>query len=307
MGRRAALIRPPALRPGDLVAAAAPAGVVDRAAFLRGAAHIASRGYQVTYREDLFARAGYLAGSDERRADELNGYLRDPAVKAVLFARGGYGTSRILGRLDLDALRRRPKLVAGFSDLTVLLLALTQSSGVAAVHGPFVSSAGKRAGGERDMARLLSLLAGDAPAPVTRGLRTLRPGRATAPVTGGNLTLLAHSVGTPFQVETRGRVLFVEEVNEAPYRVDRAVRQLTLAGAFRGLAGLILGAFSGCTPAERRTVEGLFLEAVGNRAIPVVAGFPAGHASPNHPIPLGLPATLDADTPAVTFGRLPAP
>jgi muramoyltetrapeptide carboxypeptidase len=307
MGRRAPLIRPPALRRGDLIAAAAPAGVVDRAAFLRGASFIASRGYQVAYREDIFSREGYLAGDDARRADELNGYLRDPAVKAILFARGGYGTSRILERLDLAAFRRRPKLVAGFSDLTVLLLALTQRAGVAAVHGTFVSSAGKRPGGERDMARLLSLLAGEPPPPVTRGLRRLRPGRATAPVTGGNLSLLAHSVGTPFAVETRGRVLFVEEVNEAPYRIDRAVRQLALAGAFRGLAGLILGSFTGCTPAERKSVERLFLEAVGDRAVPVVAGFPAGHASPNHPVPLGVPATVDADAPAVSFGRLPAP
>ncbi|MHB8836238.1 MAG: S66 peptidase family protein [Candidatus Methylomirabilia bacterium] len=311
MGGDAALKLPPSLQPGDLVAVAAPGSAFDRAAFTRGAEFIAALGYRVTWRADITARAGYLAGDDDRRAGELNSWLRDPEVKAILFARGGYGTSRIVDRLDFKALRRRPKAIAGFSDLTVLLLAATQRAGVAVIHGPLVASAGKGKDGERDMARLLALLAGK-PGPLAyRGLRTLRPGRARATVTGGNLSLLAHSVGTPFQVAPRGRILFVEEIGEAPYRIDRMVRQLLLAGVFRDVAGVVLGQFPSLKPVERRAVSGLFLEALGSRAVPVVSGFPAGHDSPNRPFPLGVTATLDAAAgtmtfdPCVTDGRHP--
>jgi len=301
MGGSAALKLPAALRPGDLVAIAAPGSPFDRAAFTRGAEFIADLGYRVSWRADITARAGYLAGDDERRATELNSWLRDPEAKAILFARGGYGTSRIVDRLDFAALRRHPKAIAGFSDLTALLLASTRRAGVAAFHAPMVAAAGKDRRGERDLAHLLALLAG-APGPrAHRGLRALRPGRARAVVTGGNLSLLAHSIGTPFQLAARGRILFVEETGEAPYRIDRMVRQLLLAGVFRDVAGLVLGQFSGLKPAARRAVAGLFLEALGERAVPVVEGFAAGHESPNRAFPLGVAATLDADAGTLVF------
>jgi len=151
------------------------------------------------------------------------------------------------------------------------------------------------------MARLLALLAGKPGPRAHRGLRALRPGRVRAPITGGNLSLLAHSIGTPFQVASRGRILFVEEIGEAPYRIDRLVRQLLLAGVFRGVAGVVLGQFSGLKPGERRAVAGLFLEALGTRSVPVVSGFPAGHGSPNRAFPLGVTATLDAEAGTLVF------
>jgi muramoyltetrapeptide carboxypeptidase len=301
VGGCAALKLPPRLQPGDLVAIAAPGSAFDRGAFTRGAEFIAAQGYRVTWRANITSRAGYFAGDDNRRAGELNSWLRDPEVKAILFARGGYGTSRIVDRLDFAALRRDPKAIAGFSDLTVLLLAVTQRAGIAAFHGPMVASAGKGKDGERDMARLLALLAGKPGPRAHRGLHALRPGRVRAAITGGNLSLLAHSIGTPFQVETRGRILFVEEIGEAPYRIDRSVRQLLLAGVFRGVAGVVLGQFSGLKPGERRAVAGLFLEALGTRPVPVVSGFPAGHGSPNRAFPLGVTATLDAVAGTLVF------
>jgi len=292
---------PPALRPGDLVAIAAPGSAFERAAFVRGAEFIASQGYSVAWRDDIFARTGAFAGDDQRRAAELNVWLRDPEVKAILFARGGYGTSRILARLDLGAVRRRPKVIAGFSDLTVLLLAVAQRAGLAVYHGPMVAAAGTGRAGERDMAQLLALLEGNAGPRRHRGLQALRPGRVRAPVTGGNLSLLAHSIGTSFQVRTSGRILVVEEIGEAPYRIDRMLRQMMLAGVFRGVAGLVLGEFSGLKPGERRAVAGLFLEALGRRAVPVVSGLRAGHGTPNRAFPLGVPATLDAAAGTLVF------
>jgi muramoyltetrapeptide carboxypeptidase len=133
------------------------------------------------------------------------------------------------------------------------------------------------------------------------GLRTLRPGKAAAPLTGGNLTLLAHSIGTPFEVETRRRVLFLEEVNEAPYRVDRLIRQLVLAGKFRGISGLLIGRISGAGRSSRTAWERLLLEAVGERKIPVAAAFPAGHGPGNATFPLGVRALFDTASRSVAF------
>jgi muramoyltetrapeptide carboxypeptidase len=216
-------------------------------------------------------------------------------VKAIFFARGGYGTSRIIDRLDLAPLRQHPKVVAGYSDTTALLLAIQAGPGLAVLHGPFLTDA------PADMGRLLRTVSGKTePLSISR-LRPLRPGRVTAPVTGGNLSLLAHSVGTPFEVDTGKRILFVEEVKEAPYRVDRMVRQLVMARKFHGLRGLIIGRFSGISRSEKKKCEQLLLEATAGKKIPVAAGFPAGHGPGNRTFPLGVPATLDTAARSITF------
>ena len=289
-------ILPPPLRPGDLVAVAAPAGAVSKRALLRGIDHLAGSGFRVVYREDIFAREGYLAGSDSRRAGELNGWMADPDVKALLMARGGYGSSRLFGLLDPRPLRRRPKIIVGYSDITALLLFLGQEGQAAVFHGPFVSDP------PRDLDRLLRTLRGSSRTLSFTGLRTLRPGRARAPLTGGNLSLLCHSLGTPFEVETRGRILFLEEVNEPLYRIDRMLRQLVLAGKFRALRGLVAGRFTGCG-SPRSRIDRLLLEAVGERAVPVAAGFPSGHGAGNRTFPLGVPSVLDSSTGQISFGR----
>jgi muramoyltetrapeptide carboxypeptidase len=268
---------------------------VQKSDFVRGAEFIAGKGFRVTYREDIFSRRDYLAGSDRRRAEELNGYLRDPEVKAVFLARGGYGSSRILNSLELASFRRKPKIVVGYSDATALLLFLQQRCGAAVFNGPFVSD------GHAGLSRLLSTLRGGSDSLVISRLQTLRKGRVRAPLTGGNLSLLAHSIGTPFEVETRGRILFVEEVNEAPYRIDRMVRQLVLAGKFRSIRALLVGRFTGCGAAVRRKAEEILLEAAGARKIPVAAAFPAGHTAGNRAFPLGVPALLDAAQGTLTF------
>lgn len=274
---------------------AAPSGPVRRSDFVRGVEFIAGKGFRVTYREDIFSRKDYLAGSDERRAEELNGHLRDPEVKAVFLARGGYGSSRILDSLDLAAFRRKPKIVVGYSDATALLLSLQQRCGAAVFNGPFVTD------GLAGLARLLPVLCGRRDLLVISGLRSLRKGKARAPLTGGNLSLLAHSIGTPFEVKTRGRMLFVEEVNEAPYRIDRMVRQLLLAGKFRSIRALLIGRFTGCGASARRKAQDILLEAAGTGKIPVASHFPAGHTAGNRAFPLGVPAALDTGTGSLTF------
>jgi muramoyltetrapeptide carboxypeptidase len=289
------ITRPPALRPGDLIAIAAPSSAAARRDLIRGAEFIASKGFPVTYREDICAKKGYLAGDDSRRRDELNAFIRDPEVKAILLARGGYGVSRIIDGISTSALKRRPKIVAGYSDATALLLFLQQRCGLPVLHGPFVTDS------PRDLSRLIVTMKGGREPLTIGGLRTLRPGKAAAPLTGGNLTLLAHSIGTPFEVETRRRVLFLEEVNEAPYRVDRLIRQLVLAGKFRGISGLLIGRISGAGRSSRTAWERLLLEAVGERKIPVAAAFPAGHGPGNATFPLGVRVRFDTASRSVAF------
>jgi muramoyltetrapeptide carboxypeptidase len=289
------LLQPAALRRGDLIAVAAPSSPVSRKDFVRGVEFLASRGFHVTYREDIFTREGYLAGDDGRRRDELNGFIRDPDVKAILLARGGYGVSRIIDGIAAAPLKRRPKLLAGYSDATVLLLHLQQECGLAVFHGPFVTDS------PRDLSRLLRTWSGRSAPLELKGLRILRHGRAAAPLTGGNLSLLAHSVGTPFEVETKGRILFLEEVNEPPYRVDRMIRQLTLAGKFRQIRGLLIGRISGGGGTGRGRWESLLLEAAGDRKIPVAAAFPAGHGRGNATFPLGVRAVFDTGDRSLLF------
>lgn len=294
-------VLPPALAEGDLVSVAAPAGPVKRDAFRRGAEYIAGRGYRVAYREDIFSRHGYLAGDDDRRTGELKEWLADGDSKALLLARGGYGTSRIIAGLPTAALRKKPKIIAGYSDATALLLYLQQRCGIAVFHGPFVTDS------RRDISRLLATVSGGHSPLSIGGLRVLRPGRAAAPLTGGNLSLLAHSIGTPFEVETDRRILFVEEVNEAPYRVDRMIRQLVLAGKFRGIRGLLIGRISGAGKAARESWERLLLEAAGARKIPVAAAFPAGHGGGNATFPLGVRAVFDTAPRSVVFDPFLSP
>jgi len=292
---------PPALAEGDLISVAAPAGAVQREAFRRGAEYIAGRGYRVSYREDIFSRHGYLAGDDDRRIVELKDCLADRDSKALLLARGGYGTSRIIAGLPTTALRKNPKIVAGYSDATALLIYLQQKCGLAVFHGPFVTDS------RRDISRLLATVSGGRSPLAINRLRILRPGRTAAALTGGNLSLLAHSIGTPFEVETEGRILFVEEVNEAPYRVDRMIRQLVLAGKFRRIRGLLIGRMSGAGRAARESWERLLIEAVGARKIPVAAAFPAGHGGGNATFPLGVRAAFDAGRESVVFDPFLSP
>ncbi len=292
-------ILPPPLHAGDLIAVAAPAGAVKKRELLRGIEHLAGRGFRVTYRDDIFDREGYFAGGDRRRAEELNGWIADPGVRAILMARGGYGSSRLFGLIDLRPLRRRPKIIVGYSDITALLLAVGLKAQTAVFHGPFVSDP------PRDLDRLLRTLRGPSCLEFP-GLRTLRPGRAAGLLTGGNLSLLCHSLGTPFEVDTRGRILFLEEVNEPMYRIDRMLRQLALAGKFRALRGIVAGRFTGCG-SPRRRIDRLLLEAAGPRNVPVAAGFPSGHGPGNRTFPLGVTAVLDSSEGRLSFGRFLSP
>lgn len=293
MNRTPEPILPPFLKRGDTIAVAAPAGPVrDEAEFARGVRILSDLGFTVVHRPDVFRSEGYLAGRDRERLAELHGFWQDREVRAIMAARGGYGSLRLLAGLDWDLLRRQPKMLIGFSDLTALLCAVQRHTGLVAFHGPMLATLGRS---DRDsLESLAGLLTGRPQREIkARGLEILRKGSARGRLLVGNLTCLAHLVGTPFEPDWRDRILVLEEVGESPYRIDRLLTHLKMAGRLEQIAGLILGSFDQCgdgpEPAWQRA-----LELMAERDIPVWANFPCGHGAGNLVLPMGLGAEMDS-------------
>jgi muramoyltetrapeptide carboxypeptidase len=288
------VIRPPRLAPGAVVRVVAPSGPVPRAGFLAGA-EILGRRYQLRYDDGLFASDGYLAGSDERRLAELTAALADPDARAVVMARGGYGLMRILPFLNPAVLRARPLPIVGFSDGTALL-AHAARAGVAAVHGPVVTQLANLPA--HDHEALFRLLEDPAPGAVLTGLDALVPGRARGPLLGGNLEVFSRLVGTPYLPDLAGAILFIEDLGERPYRVDRLVTFLDLAGVFGAIAGVVVGDFSSClepepTRASSPKAAEVLVERLGRLAIPVATTGLFGHGTRNLALPYGCVCALD--------------
>ena len=253
-------------------------------------------GFRVVHRADLLARRAYLAGDDERRAAELAELIADPEVGAIVCARGGYGLPRILDRLDPAAFRAARKPIVGYSDVTALLLWLRRRAGLVGFHGPMLER-----GSDVDpeaMRVLIAALAGETSAAGRLWSGTARAaGRGAGRLVGGNLALVAASLGTPWEIDTRGAILLVEDVNEPPYKIDRLLQQLRAAGKLAGLAGLGVGALTDCTDARHPepSAEDVVVEVASALGIPLVTGLPFGHTSDNRAWPLGARATLDGD------------
>ncbi len=284
-------VLPQAVVPGDRVAVVAPAGPVEPEAFQAGISRL-SQHYRPIWDAGCLEREGFLAGSDERRLVELQGALDDPDACAVLAARGGWGVSRILDRLDLSGSAHKPKWFVGSSDLTALFVHLWVERRMFAIHGPMVFRFGRTH--SDDLAALFDLLEGRPWSPPS-GLVPIFPGEARGPLIGGNLTILAHLVGTVSADFARDAILFIEDVGEAAYRLDRAVTQLVRAGVLEGIRGVVLGAFTDCEPAPdgcpATTVVSRHLQALG---IPVVSGYPAAHGDRNYPFVHGAEVVLKA-------------
>lgn len=279
-------LAPPPLRPGDRVAVVAPAGPFDRALFERGLEVLARR-YQPTFTDHLFESHRYLAGTDASRARQLQAALDDAQLRALFAARGGYGAMKLLPSMKLGS----PRWLVGFSDLTALHLA-AQTAGWQSLHAPVLTQLGKQPPDVVD--RLFAALEGQ-PLPALRGTRTVVPGVAEGPLIGGNLSVLTRLIGTPWLPSLRGSVLFLEDVGEKPYRLDRMWTHLLLAGLFEGVRGVVFGEFTGCDEKDHTSAEVLD-ELAQTLGVPCAAGFPIGHGDVNQPVILGATVRLDATT-----------
>lgn len=285
--------RPPRIRPGDVVAIVAPAGPVREDDLAKGLEILAAR-YTLRVDERVHARNGHLAGPDDDRLAALQAAISAPDVEAVIAARGGYGTMRIVDRLDLSPLRASPKIVVGSSDLTVLGCALAREGHVS-IHGPMVESIGRREGPE-DFDRLVRLLEDPAP-PDDSGvaLDAIRPGTAEGPVLGGNLSLLAALAGSGTVPDLAGAILFLEDVGERPYRIDRMLTQLLRARALDGITGVLVGDLTDCNPkSESPGPLEVIAERLGALGVPIAAGYPAGHGGRFRALPHGARARIES-------------
>jgi muramoyltetrapeptide carboxypeptidase len=291
------LIRPTRLQPGDLVGVVAASGPVDRSRLEAGLKVLGDR-YRLRLDENaLLARNGFLAGEDAPRLEALNAAIRDPELRAIIMARGGYGLTRILPGIDREALRANPKLIVGYSDVTALL-ALCAQTGVAAIHGPMVSELASLE--TEDMTRLLDLLENPDPGALLTGLEPMVGGSAEGPLLGGNLEVLSRLLGTPFEPDLQGTVLFLEDVGERPYRVDRALTHLEIAGALSGVAGIVIGDFTDCDDltngeVQPPTIRQVLAERLERLGVPVALGGRFGHGERKMSLPYGVPVRLDAD------------
>lgn len=283
---------PPPAKPGEVVAVAAPASPLEAEALKAGVEVLCGAGYRVKVGQEATTPRPWGQEADAARARALTQAWLDPEITAIIGARGGYGSFKILPSLEIRVLQSRPLRLVGFSDLTALLLFAVARLGLVAFHGPTVAQLPLLTEAAReDFFRWLA-----APGPEARrfaGLTVLHPGKAAGPLLGGNLTTLCHLVGTPFMPPLQGTILFLEDHNEAPYRLDRLLTHLLMAGALEGVAGVALGAFTG-TGAEPGEVHEVLAHALAPLGVPVLAGLPVGHQPDNFTLPLGVRAVLDS-------------
>lgn len=251
-----------------------------------------ARRYRVRFERGLFARTGYLAGSDERRQEELARALVDPDVKAILAARGGYGALRFAHAIDWSELARRPRWLVGFSDITALHVEAARV-GVASLHAPHVTSLGR--GDARARESFVRALEHPSEPRALRDLTTLRAGSAEGPLYGGNLTVMHACAAAGRLAVPEGCVLLLEDVTERPYRIDRMLATLEVGGHLARAAAIVLGDFTDCNPGpDRVTVEQVLRERLPRLGVPVVAGAPIGHGARNEPVVLGAAARVVA-------------
>ena len=293
------LLKPTALFPGATIGIVAPSSWTEDARLRRGVAWLKKSGFKIKLFLSPQLKYGYLSGPDRLRARLFNQAFADPAVAAVICARGGYGALRMLDKIDFDVIRGNPKIFVGFSDITALHLALYKEAGLCSFHGPMAADFGT-AYNRQNLLNVLSskLPVGKVLFPKNLRPKFMRPGVAAGPLLGGNLSLIVKLCGTPYFPSFRGVILFLEDIGEYPHRIDGYLAQLRLAGVFDQLAGLILADFKDCERPPRAgftmSLKRIFQDFFGRAPFPVALNFPFGHSANKFTLPLGVRAVLDS-------------
>lgn len=301
-------LKPARLREGATIGLIAPASPASDEKINKALASLAGLGYQVREGKSLRARHGHLAGTDAARLADLHWAFSDPAVDAVWCVRGGYGCTRLLPDVDYELIRKHPKPFIGYSDVTALHIAIAQKTGLVTFHGPVAAADFPENTLRHFRAALTHPQAGyriQAPDPASEVLPddayipfTIAPGTARGQLAGGNLSVLTALAGTPFQPVFRNKIVFLEDVGEQPYRIDRLLTQLLQATDLRQAAGIALGVFAECTPKNAEfslTLSDTLLDRLGSLGIPVVYGLPFGHVPHQATFPYQMDAALNAD------------
>lgn len=296
-------VKPRMLYPGDTIGIPSPAGINNVEATVKAAGLLEQMGLKVKFGKTLDKQHGYLAGTDEERAADVNEFFADPEIKGILCARGGYGTARIADLLDYEIIKANPKLFWGYSDITFLHSAIGSKTGLVTFHGPM----------------LVDLINDDHPLTLESfqtmiksvtfryteeisPLEVLVEGEAQGELIGGNVSLLVSTLGTPYEIDTKGKILFLEDIDEEPYRLDRMLNQLKQAGKFDDAAAIMVCDFNNCVPNKRKvsfTLEEVIHHYMVGAGKPALAGFKIGHCSPNIVVPVGMTVKLNTSTKTV--------
>jgi muramoyltetrapeptide carboxypeptidase len=283
--------KPAPLRRGDVVGVIAPAGAVDEPRVRAGIDTLEDAGFRVRLGAAALKKSGYLAGADGERVADIHDMFRTPEIKAIIAARGGYGSGRLLPLLDLAVVRQHPKIFVGHSDVTFLLNAFVQRAGLVTFHGPMANGLPQRPAARNF---LCSLLGGDRHGWSQAAQQVIQPGTAEGVLVGGCLSIVVSMLGTPHAIDTRGRLLFLEDVNEKPFRIDRMLTQLRQAGVLDDVAGVIFGEMDGCAAPGNPPVSvcEVIAEAFRAAPYPVAVGLPSGHGVGTLTLPFGIRARL---------------
>lgn len=287
---------PSFLQPGDRIHIVSPSGSID-SAFIDGAKKVlASKGFYVT--EGKFARGEYgrFAGTVDERIADMQEAIDSSEVKAILCSRGGYGVSQIIDKIDFSLFRQRPKWLIGFSDITILHAAINRAE-IASIHGIMAKHITELPENCEQLNKMLEILMGNFPVYTVKGETINKPGKASGVLVGGNLSVLMGLRGTPFEPDYEGKILFIEDIAEKPYHIDRMMQNLRLSGIMDKISGLVVGQFSDCDedPLMHQTINGIILSAIGNNNYPVCFNFPAGHVDDNLPLVLGASVSLEVN------------
>lgn len=311
------MIKPHALKSGDTVGLITPSTFVSDPDLLATAERtVRYFGLNARWGRNVKKKSGYLGGTVQEPVDDLHAMFRDTDVKAIFCLRGGYGSAQLLDRIDYELIRANPKIFTGYSDVTAVHLAIHQKTGLVTFHGPVILSRFS----QYTQSQFKAALFESKPiGPITNPpdgntlrpehtLRTVRPGKTRGRLIGGNLTLVSTTMGTPYEIDTRGRILFLEDVDEEPYRIDRMLTQLRLAGKLDAAAGIVFGECSDCKPKDYKpsfnstfTLGEILDNILGELKIPVLSGLTIGHTDDQLTLPIGVMATLEADKGELTI------
>ena len=295
------------LRGGDTLGIVAPSGPCNLSQLEEGMSVLEGMGFRLKEAANLRQRRGYLAGDDEARAAGIMEMFDDDGVDGVICAKGGYGANRMASLIDVDVIRANPKVFLGYSDITTLHLFFNQGAELITFHGPMAAFDFGPKATVFSMESMVRWVMDGAPGPLENPpdypRRTLAPGKARGQLVGGNLNLLAYSIGTPWEIDSRGKILFIEEIEEEPYKVDGMLIQLVNAGKLQECAGIVLGDFNNCEVTKTNpslTLEEALADILLPLGVPVMAGLRAGHCEPKLTLPLGAVCALDADAQMLT-------
>jgi muramoyltetrapeptide carboxypeptidase len=314
---KAKVLKPAALKQGDTIGLVCPA----HSAFIKEDVQIAIEslevlGFKVKKGEHMFDRYGYLAGTDQDRATDINKMFADKSVNGIMAMHGGWGCARILPLLDYKTIERNPKVFIGYSDITALLVGIYTKTGLVTFHGPVGSSSWNSFSVENFKNLLIEGKAVQMTNPVKKGdnlvqtddrIYTINKGTATGRLIGGNLTVLSHILGSPYTPDFRGSILFLEDVGEDIYRMDRMITQLKLAGILNQISGFVFGKCTDCPPSKggygSLTMEDIFEDHIKPLKIPAFSGSMIGHIRDKFTVPVGLEATIDAGVGSITLSE----